>query len=187
MRKLRFLSLLLLAALLVAGVSYAAWSESIVVNGTVNTGEVDWYINGVLAQLDNSPDWTCDENFENIHQLDKDVGSTTVELVDTDGDGDNDTAVVTVNNAYPGYYNYLSFMVKNNGTIPLKVEDMIVTNPNPEALKLDWADDSGATLMPGRSRSLTVWFLVREGAEENSTYTFTMEAPAVQWNMYNGD
>lgn len=187
MKKLRFLSMFLLAALLAAGASYAAWSESIVVNGTVNTGEVDWYINDVLMQLDNSPDYTCDENFENKYPLDKDVGSTETELVDSDGDGDKDKAVVTVNNAYPGYYNCITFEVKNNGTIPLKMEDLAVTNPNPEVLKLAWSNHSGVTLMPGETDWLIVKFLVREGAEENGTYTFTVEAPAVQWNMYNGD
>ncbi len=185
MKKLRFISAFLFAALLMAGLSFAAWSEGIAVNGTVNTGEVDWCFNVVQTMLDIGLDWTCDENFENAYQLDKDVGSTRIDLRDTDGDGDQDTAEVTVNKAYPGYYNYISFKVKNNGTIPIKVQDLLVTNPHPEAIKLAWPEDSGATLMPGKFRYLTIEFLVLAGAQESRSYTFTIEAPAVQWNMYD--
>lgn len=139
-------------------------------NNKVNTREVDWGIK----------DWTAyDKNFENTN---KGMGSTTVKLADSSGDGDNDTVVVDVNNSCPGYYSYISLTVKNEGTIPIKMQKMAVNNPTPEAIEVIGINDSDTIIFPGKASTLAMCFYILEGAEQNSSYTFSVTSLAMQWN-----
>ncbi|TDA67759.1 MAG: hypothetical protein D9V47_09590 [Clostridia bacterium] len=188
MKKIWFFALLLAFALLAVGAGYAAWSEHITIAGTVNTGEVDWYIYNSAMQTDIGLDWTCDPGFDTEPvQLDKNVGSTTLTPVDTDGDGDKDTLRVTVSRGYPGYYNYVSFVAKNNGTIPIAVQTPVVDNPNPVAIAAGYQDNSGTLVLPGQTIGFGFQFLILDGANESSTYSFTIQFPGIQWNKYTGE
>lgn len=185
MKKLKILTLVLAIAMIVTGVSYAAWSESLVNNTTVNTGEVDWCFTGLGTSWDMGLDYNCDygEFAEGYwRQVDKDTGKTNFVFQDTDGDGDRDKLIVTVSKAYPGYYNSILFYVKNNGTVPVTIQQPVVDNP--AAIQLQWLDNIGNTVSPGVIKPLSFHFRVTESAEESETYTFSINASAVQWNKY---
>ncbi|MDD2422213.1 MAG: hypothetical protein PHC60_08840 [Heliobacteriaceae bacterium] len=181
MKKARSVALALIAALVLTGAGYAAWSENIPVHGTVNTGELDWCLNGVMSSYDVTTDYACDPGFTNIRPLNKNVGHTILTPEDSDGDGDHEKLVVTVVNAYPSYYNTVYFSLVNNGTIPLKIGMPLIQNPSEVDVRCD-NDQPFTILEPGRHTSRAFEFRINDSALENTTYTFSLYFPAVQWN-----
>ena len=118
---------------------YAMWSETLKINATVKTGELDWEIvGGSVIYFDAcglEPGYGDyggnDRNASKLPepgsiQLDKDVGCTEVKLIDSDEDGDYDTMNITLYNVYPWYYTHIAFKVHNDGTIPLKIWRVII-------------------------------------------------------------
>ncbi len=217
MKKIGMLLLVLLLALGGLGVGFAKWSEPLYINGTVNTGELDWEITN-CSMLDTfapppyhpteTPDYTCHPGFEYdpVHgyywQLDKNVGWGEQELVDSDDDGDNDTLEVTLHNAYPCYFNSVSFYVRNNGTIPLIIEKAVIDSTEiystpADPVQIDctgdgyadveilWGDHLGTQLEPGDPPvEISFWMHVLQEAPENADLHFTIELVGVQWNKY---
>jgi len=128
------LRILLAAAVLavlmaVVGVAYSLWSEQLQISASVATGELDAAITSV-SMLDSCSGSTNDyaitfvdgvPDFSQWSQLDDDVACGSAALVDSDDDGDYDTVVVELINAYPRYYNMLTIAFVNNGDIPFKL------------------------------------------------------------------
>jgi len=83
-------------ALMVAGFAYAHWTETLVIEGTVETGELD------LA-------WSC-ECWDNDDEL-KDVGEVSYEI-------EGDTLEINVTDAYPCYEVSGTIDIENVGTVP---------------------------------------------------------------------
>ena len=206
-RRLITVQVAVVVALAATGVSYAHWTQTLQIQGTVSTGELDWEFEGWFFQLDAGLDWTCNStcddrpSISNIHQSDSDMASTTGEFKDTDGDGDYDTFEVTVQNAYPSYYNCITFPVRNNGKIPLKIWKVII-NKHEEFLSLPaivcldlnndeendiiitYWDKFGEQLEYGDSATLSFGFHILQGAPQEKTLSFTIELVCIQWNMY---
>jgi len=128
MRK-RFLVLCLAAAISLSavGFGFAKWSASVGATVNPNTGslKIGW-ISGSHFVMDS-------DAFGDFHALQgltgvfrdpegKEVASTTTGFVDTNGDGVLDRFNVTVNNAYPFYYNEISGQITNTGTIPAIIQ-----------------------------------------------------------------
>jgi len=133
-------------------VALAMWSETLKINVTVNTGEVDAEIvraytsdsvppphglldvNGTPTAWPNCTDFNyTGEGWVAVisgdiewTELDKDVAWAEAWTEDTDGDGDNDTAYVKIRNGYPGYMVWFSLEVDNVGTIPIFIDYYIV-------------------------------------------------------------
>lgn len=207
MKKIGLLCLALVLALGTIGVGYALWSDSLYIEGTVYTGELDWEFEcGTVTVSDPctppTEDKNCNDDFSNIHWAGKNVGCTDVVCVDTDGDGDTDTLQVTLNNVYPCYYVHVGFYLHNNGSIPLKVERCIVSGggvsyeftkiPCLADFDLDGDGDLdlnvrlgnnfGAQVHPCESVDMSFDLHVKQGSEQGATYTFTIEYEAVQYN-----
>jgi len=127
--------LLLLAT---ATVAYAMWSETLKVNVTAKTGELDWGFSSTVIVLDsceyaqnndyNATNYPDLSGMLGVTRLTKDVGCTNVTLIDSDNDNDYDTLNITIRNGYPWYYSHIEFFVCNNGTIPLKIWRLIINN-----------------------------------------------------------
>jgi hypothetical protein len=114
MKKIILICLGLVLALGSMGVGYALWSDSLYLEGTINTGEVDVCLVSIA-----SDDVGIDLGYT------KDVGVTTVGITDCYN------GWVTVDNAYPSYENFVHFTTEITGTVPVILEDIIITNPNP--------------------------------------------------------
>ena len=180
MKKIKILAFSLVLAFVLMGAGYAAWSENLSLSGTVKTGELDWYFSN-WGQMDSGNDYICEPGcYDGFEEADKDVARTTVTGLDTDGDGDKDTVRVAVTNGYPGYYNSPYVTVKNNGTIPVKIQQPIVSAPS--EVDVHWIDSVGTVLMPGQFTSVFYDLRVNESAQESSNYTFTIKIPGIQWN-----
>lgn len=196
-----FLALMLAMAMI--GTAYAMWSKTLYVYGYVDTGELDWEFIHPFTYTDHGLDWTSDDGLINVRQLDKDVGSTAYRFIDSDGDGDNDILEVTMKNVYPSYYEHMSFWVRNNGTIPLKIKKVIIDGQEftaPFYVKLDlngdgkddveiyYGDSFGVQLHPYPTipykADISFEIHVLQGAPQGETLSFTIEIVAVQWNEY---
>ncbi len=210
------LAIFLLAASILA--AYAMWSETLKVNATVRTGELDWEIvSGPTIWLDAcglppgygvyaGNDWNA-SHFPSpgAVQLDKDVGCTNVELVDTDGDGDYDALNITLDNVYPWYYTHIAIKVHNDGTIPLRIWRVIIDGNEyyelneqelQEGVYIDvdgdgyddlviwWGDNFGAQLHPCQSADISLDITVLQEAGEDTTYNLLIQFDAIQWNEY---
>jgi len=192
-----FIALLLLAS---AGIAYAMWSETLKVNVTVNTGEVDveW------------SSWECNDTGIDPG-YDKDVGKCSVSDETQDEEGDVIKLNITLDNAYPSYNVTILGEVDNIGTIPVEpVKFFIDNNANGEfdsgdteivlcndyALDLDGDskadldfhmylyDDSGdgTQIDPDESDIYGFIIHVKQNAKELKTYTFHVVMVFGQWN-----
>ncbi|WFO74773.1 hypothetical protein J4526_06770 [Desulfurococcaceae archaeon MEX13E-LK6-19] len=216
------LGLIITALMSSALVGLAMWYDTLKVNAYVDTGELDWeFVNGTIIYNDAcglapgygffaGNDWNA--SFlpsPGALQLDKDVGCTVVSLIDTDSDGDSDTMNITLVNVYPWYYTHIAFKVHNDGTIPLKIWRVRISNGthewsyyelNEQVLqqgvyvdlnsdgKADiliwWGDNFGEQLHPCQSADISLDLTVLQDAPENTTLTLYIFLEAVQWNEY---
>ena len=128
-------------------VVYAMWSETLRINVTVNTGEVNVEIVDAYTSDETPPPWgkkdknatptawpSCTD-FEytgegwvavidgdlEMKNLDKDVAWAEAWI-----SNDKHTAYVKIHNGYPGYEVTLSLEIKNVGTIPVFIDYYIV-------------------------------------------------------------
>jgi len=216
MKKIGLLCLALVLALGALGVGYASWTDTIFIDGSVTTGSVciafsdcdlldeDQPINPGGDYPTNDPDYTCNNGFAYetglgyYWELDKNVAWGS-QLVSQDGK----TLEVTLHNAYPCNFNKLSFYVLNCGTIPLKIDHILINGQKFSTgvpyvqvdfngdgaydFEIQWGNNWGAQIEPeGRSPEFSFWMHVLQPCPQNQldTLTFTIEIVAVQWNEY---
>jgi hypothetical protein len=175
----KILSISALTILVLAlGTALAMWSETLWINTTVNTGEVDvkW------------SEWWCSdqgsdpqgEGYDNSEG--KDVASCNVDVKIVDDEGDAIKLLVTIDNAYPGYAVDVYLVVDNIGTIPVKLYDYSVGEPeDPIIMSLTIPEDT--QIDPGYSSTYILHIEVLQEAEENATYgPYEIELVFAQWN-----
>lgn len=99
-------------ALMVAGVAYSAWTDSVAINVTATTGDVEFRILnfGVCSQSGGL----------NINWL-PGVGA------------EHESIDVSIGNTYPGCWAFFCLQVKNTGTIPVKLYRMKITYQSGES------------------------------------------------------
>lgn len=102
MKKIGLIGLIMILALGAMGIGYAAWQQTLVINGTVETGNYDIIFN----------------HAENVPAQD-DPGVATVTVSPIAGDGHSFD--IDISNAYPGYTAQIDFGIINEGTVPAAV------------------------------------------------------------------
>jgi predicted ribosomally synthesized peptide with SipW-like signal peptide len=170
-----------LIALAVVGFSYAWWTETLTISGTITTGELDVEFLGVAsndAGTANDPIMVSGtRQWATVH-----VATCEAEGSDgLDGDGDLSVITVTITNAYPCYYPQVTFKVKNGGTIPAKVASITTTAPSEVSVVLGGIS-MGQEIAAGASVDCTLDIHVTEAAHEGSSYTFTVTIEFKQFN-----
>jgi len=166
-----------LMLLVVLGSALAMWYDTLKIQATINTGEVDVEFGTVTP--------TDEPEAEG-----KDVGkcyASTLQIGD-EGPDDNDLDLnITIENGYPSYWCNVTFEVKNTGTIPVKGPYSDTDGGTFTSGTLD----SGVEILyelepiqidPGESANFTIKIHILQGAEENHTYTHQVELYFVQWN-----
>jgi hypothetical protein len=162
MKKIGLLCLATVLALGAMGVGLAKWSETLTIVGVVNTGEVDVQFSAQqsndpsilltgVASLDPSEfgQWDFGPLVPDINQnlpwiwngarYDKDVASidcTLEEIANPDdpSDGGWNLLTVTVTNGYPCYFGNIAFSIDNIGTIPVKIDALLLVEVNGMAI-----------------------------------------------------
>jgi predicted ribosomally synthesized peptide with SipW-like signal peptide len=138
MKKIGFIALTIIMVFGSIGAAYAMWSDTVTINGPVTTGTLN-----LTIELEPNPCneyyWTDDDGdgiidpgelhageYPGYDGVPKDVGSCTAILTDPEtdlvtGKEGHQTLSIVVNNAYPGYMVYTTFLLHNIGTVPLDV------------------------------------------------------------------
>lgn len=190
-----------LIALAIFGFSYAHWSETLWLSGTVRTGEMCAEFVPPITTTDHGNDWTCDVGITNVRQINKDIGNSGGHFVDVNQDGCNDTLVVELNNVYPCYYEHIAFWIHNCGTIPWRIwrvtfnpGNIIIYRPGYLTLDLNndgnadieiyWGDNFGQQVDPCGKVDLSFDIHILQPCPENTTLTFTAAIEMVNWNEY---
>lgn len=193
--------MLVVMGLLMTGVAYACWSQTIYAGGTVKSGDLDWEFTMAITNDPGLPsvvpDYHCNDNFEGHYfwQGDKDVGYTTAVVKNPH------TVQVTMNNVYPCYFVMVSLYAKNSGSVPLIIENVVIDGhvitetPTNEIIRLDldedgyadieiwWGNSVGDQIEPGGyTNEMSFWFHVLQDAPQDRTLHFTISLTAVQWN-----
>ncbi|MEM3923328.1 MAG: hypothetical protein QXZ48_03420 [Zestosphaera sp.] len=168
---------------LALGTALAMWSETLMINTTVNTGEVDvkW-----------SEWWCSDEGADPqgegySNKEGKDVASCNVEVEVVDEEGDAIKLLVTIDNAYPGYAVDVYLYVDNVGTIPVKLYDYMINIPEDTPLYVNLLIPEDTQIDPEGSGEYILHIEVLQEAEENSTYGFEVTLVFAQWNEVMSD
>ena len=218
MKKIGLLCLALVLALGALGVGYASWTDSVTIDGSVTTGEVcimfaDCDLIDDVQPINtggdyptNDPDYTCLNGFAYdstpdhgyYWELDKNV-AWGEQLISADGK----TLEVTLHNTYPCNFNRLGFYVLNCGTIPIKIDHILIdgipfsggvpfvqydfNGDGAYDFEIQWGNNWGAQIEPdGRSPEFSFWMHVLQPCPQGQldTLHFTIEIVAVQWNGY---
>ncbi|RLG59574.1 hypothetical protein DRN86_04055 [Candidatus Geothermarchaeota archaeon] len=122
-----------------SGVTFALWSKTLTIQGTVNTGTVDADFDYAISNdppdtVSNDPeecgswDFYVDSMKWTGGRYSKDVASCSVSGVGTQ------TLVITIENAYPCYYASVAFNITNTGTVPVKVKSLKLVKINGTAV-----------------------------------------------------
>ncbi len=130
MKRTSIISILVIVAFAMMGIGFAMWSDTVTVSASAQAGDLKFhYITGSSDSKDIAGDWTCDYGLRNIRGAveGKDVGSTTITMEDTNSDSFQDKINVTVNNAYPCYFNDISWWVESTGSIPVIIQSAKLT------------------------------------------------------------
>ncbi len=167
MKRIGIVSTLLLVALLALGVGLARWTDSLSINGYVHTGELSTAI-GMIECYDDEP-----------------TGKDYSWIEAVPDEEDPNKLWVTVYNGYPSITYTCLFSVINDGTIPLHVDGVWISElPEFMDVEVTGFNENGPTqIHPNGSETgmLTVHF--DNDAEENETYTFEVSIDVGQWNL----
>ena len=162
MKKIGLLCLALVLALGTLGVGLALWSETLYIEGTVNTGELSVY-------------WTQDIPYDD-EPVEKDFSWAECEII-------GDTIYIWIYNAYPSITYYIPIDIHNDGTIPAHLCGLVVTGGNlPACSTVTFPAWDCIQLHPCDMAFGEITVHLCNDAVENTTYFFTAELMAVQWN-----
>lgn len=206
--KVGVLFLALVLALGGVGAAFSAWTDTITISGDVTTGVLEWEIDpGTQIQKPDDPDWNCFWDLETgtraVDPERKNVANTTVVIEDATHPH---SMTVTLDNAYPYYFDHIAFTVHGLGTIPMRIwkvniwvgDDLIETlyangyvllnldGKGGNDLQFWWGDNFGDQVHNSDRFNMSFELLVLQPApqDQTDTLTFTIELVAIQWNEY---
>jgi len=162
MKKIGLLCLALVLALGAVGVGHALWSETLYIEGTVETGEL-------------ALEWSQGDPYDD-ETPEKDVSSAECEIV-------GDTIYIYIYNAYPCITYHIPIDIHNVGTIPAHLCGLVITGGNlPPGATVTFPNWYCIQLHPRDSALGEITVHLDNDAEENETYWFSAVLTGVQWN-----
>lgn len=187
-KRVKFISLMLILVLGLLGVGYAAWTDALTVEGTVDTGTLKVNVSG---------SGSGNGNYEVVE--------------DVSYDSQGNTVTFEISNLYPREgddgedYAWVSITVKNDGTIPAKVTGITVSSNDDIVndhlrfkrgdtwdMTLTGLEDHlknaliNAVLEPAEEHEITTWFYLNEyaeNAEQEQSGSFMVTFEFGQWNL----
>jgi predicted ribosomally synthesized peptide with SipW-like signal peptide len=210
MKKIVAIGLALVLTLGGLGAVYAAFTDTVTIDGAVETGVVSWCyddpINPGFPHVMDSDDGPDPVAAPASNPEGKDVAWKEYNFVDSDFDGDYDVMEMTVHNAYPYYTNHIDFWLHNNGTLPIKLDYVVISGGGREFtlsstqswkyfdldgngtddFKILWGNSWGAQTEPCEYYNLSfdIVFLQDVGVQGKQNLKFTITIHCIQWNEY---
>lgn len=154
----------------------AMWSETLLINVTVKTGEVDVEFSDWFC-TDEGPDPQA-EGFSN--EEGKNVAKCLIEEEEHDEEGDVIKLNVTLSNVYPGYAVNVTLKIHNIGTVPVKLYKHSVEFDDPIEYELIIPEDTH--IEPCEISEYILEITIPQEAEENEEYDGEVELVFAQWN-----
>ena len=193
---LALLALILLFGLGSVGVGYGLWAKTLTIEGTVETGKVDarWS----FTHCDEFYPWPGGGNEGEVEG--KDVGSVTlVYLRDEAGTIlDDQVLVLTIKNGYPSYAVDCEVEFVVEGTIPVIIRGTRIVpgqglnhcsaagnqtkTMNCDEVTVIFIDNLGGQFHPGDGGASSLKVHVEQPAEQDETYSFSVDVCMAQWN-----
>ena len=162
MKKIALLCLALVLALGTLGVGLALWSETLYIDGTIYTGELD-------------VEWSQGVPYDD-EPMEKDFSWAECMI-------DGDTIYIWIYNAYPSITYTIPIDIHNIGTIPVHLCGLVVTGGNlPACSTVAFPDWYCIQVHPDEEEWGEITVHLCNDALENETYFFTAELTSVQWN-----
>jgi hypothetical protein len=187
----KLLALVMVFAFALSGIAYAAWTDTLYINGTVATGTLDaqWACadppsdNDGTEYINVGPWWLpiYVENPNDVGDVDSDRTFLTASMNQDNDNGLNDLLTITIHNAYPGYQASIPWVIKNTGSIPIKL-DAPTGAPNDAAYTVTGLPTASGRINAGDCVSGTINVVVNDGAAEDTDYTFQVVIPVKQFN-----
>lgn len=190
MKKVKFFALALMLVLGLVGGAYAAWTDAVTIEGTVETGDIDLEFQSASVK----------------EQYADNAGVATFSV--TIPGGDPKSLKIDIGNAYPDYWAEAQFNIKNEGTVPVKVSKITVDFDDARSDLVLTADKAsiGTGLDIANQIQVTGDFLALEvgqqfngGAhqtyllkntilgqaiQDHDEYGYTITIDFIQWNLY---
>jgi len=166
---------ILMIALMLAGVSYALWSKTIYIEGTVNTGDVDAEFGDTRC--------TASLDMEGLVPVPAEKMTFTFECHPDELDPQILHVVIT--DLYPSIWIHCYFEIWNTGTVPWIVNSAVLTSVDfPGDVIFTPIDLVGTQVEPGYCTEADLEIHLTNEALENSQYPFDVEIEVVHWNEY---
>jgi len=197
-RKMAAIFGVLIIGLAVMAASYAYWTETLSVSGSVSTGELDAKFTNAFTDDDGTVDDAtldygddgkdpaeCGPSSESdpIDRYEYDVATSSASI----SEEDPHTATITVATSYPGYYTTAWLVIENTGSIPAKISDVSLGDV-PGALSVSIVDNpKGETIEPGETTLLGICVQVTDAADEGTSYSFSVTVDVEQFNAPEGE
>jgi len=162
-KKIAIICTALLVAVCVVGIGYALWSDSLYLQGTVNTGDIG------LEWSQGTP-WDTEPDLKDVS-----FGECVI---------DGDTLYITVYNAYPCIEYHFPIDLHGVGSVPVHTA-MTLLGTNGMDYWLQIPDMSGLQIHQGDRWDGEIVIHLDNEAEENTVYTFAVQLDYWQYNEDN--
>lgn len=164
MKKLRILSSSLIVATMLTGAGYAAWTDTLTINNTVETGQLNvQFHEGKFLGLQ-YPDASADKYVEAKAEI---------------SDKDSHTTQIDLNNLYPGAWAAFRVRAINAGTIPAKVANVDVQFSGDKELLPYLTYETRISMNPDDTSSNLTMFTLK-GKLEDFKDTINKSIPNIQ-------
>lgn len=179
---LGLLAILLIVLLAGVGVAYGLWSETLLIAGTVRTGEVNVEFTDIqVIEKVGTPNGLIDEPQE------KASATNCYAVMAQVPTGNPETLAISVTGAYPSYHCFVKFAVKSTGSVPVHIykPEAVVPGPtNPSWVSLQNCYDNDLQLHQGDKATceILIHFTNDDNVDENKMYLFKYQIEARQWN-----
>jgi hypothetical protein len=173
------LFLVLVGLLGALAVGYGLWSKVLVVEGTVNTGNLnaDWDTASTNDPTGSLDPCTPGLNPTGCTAPAKDVGSCVVTGIGTQ------TLQILIDNAYPSYECTITAAITNTGDIPFNVVGVALQPDSvPGELLGDCATPLDPQVDPGEEWTASCTVHLTQEAAQETTYTVNAIVCVAQWN-----
>jgi hypothetical protein len=208
MKKMGLIGLALVLALGALGVGYALWSQQLTITGSTTTGSLSAGF-GEIQYNDMYEDPPGSGFFVPGEVEGKDVASISHTVSEWFTDPITNKSAPTrlsiaITDAYPCYWAAITFRVKNLGTVPIMIYQIIISDPTGE---LVWDDILKALVNPVSGEEIINFQFVnmygeqidpcdplgekaeldlhvKQPAIQGHTYYFEMSLRAIQWNEF---